>query len=529
MKKIIFSLALVALGLTGCTSFDDEHSEKYADGPAVALSLVTTQDSCFTFTVKPEEGTQYYSYAVTEDTEAADMDAATLLKDAIDVQIDGASIKYATQADTTVNMRNAKDVPLCKPNTSYVIYAVAANDKGMTGKVATLVVKTSDGNAPVVVDYDSGDSIAVAQFSEKIYRGEGALSCKYYAEWDVENPVTVPEEDIEWFISGSDAYFTVANLPAGAYVFFSWEEGAFVDSYGNKCPAMNSDFNWETGEIAGCGVHNTQVAWDILDEYVISPDSGSLIANYKDFKGVIKLPENVYRNDAFLETGDFSVIYTSSKKTSVVGLDADEWSVSGNTVTFTLPEAPAAGDIITVKIAKNVLFDVYGNGNNAYESTNETRWWKYFAMTKDMALGSFTFTTKMSSGNTYDFGTVTITEDPDRTNGLIIKDLFLEGSEVGGYYDLAAGEIYIDAYSVLGIYENTYGTITYSLSGKTEIPFTVNADGTITSTDFCVVACDTEYKEALGYLVKPTSSIFTPAASGAKASYKARKVKLSVK
>ena len=48
-------------------------------------------------------------------------------------------------------MRNAKtNAPLCSPNTSYVIYAVAASDKGVIGKVASQVVTTTDGETPVV-------------------------------------------------------------------------------------------------------------------------------------------------------------------------------------------------------------------------------------------------------------------------------------------------------------------------------------------------------------------------------------------
>ncbi|MGM9734044.1 MAG: hypothetical protein ACI3YT_07995, partial [Prevotella sp.] len=137
MKKIIFSLAVV-LGLASCNSWDDEHTQNYGDGPAVTIDLTTTADSTFTFTVNPAQGTNYYSYVVMEGTEAKEVDATSLLKLAVS-GITGRITKYSDAASVTENMRNAKNVPLCSPNTSYVIYAVAASDKGVVGEVASQV------------------------------------------------------------------------------------------------------------------------------------------------------------------------------------------------------------------------------------------------------------------------------------------------------------------------------------------------------------------------------------------------------
>ena len=58
--------------------------------------------------------------------------------------------------------------------------------------------------------------------------------------------------------------------------------------------------------------------------------------------------------------------------------------------------------------------------------------------------------------------------------------------------------------------------ITYSISGKDAIEFTINPDGTLTSTDFGVVACDENYESALGWWDKCSIAKFTPAnAAGA--------------
>lgn len=533
MKKLIYSLAVVLLGMTSCTSFDDEHSVNYGDGPAVSIDLTTTTDSTFTFTVNPAEGTQYYAYSVVEGEEAQDVSESSVLKKNLG-GISEAIVKYADAQSVTIDMRNAKKQPLCEPNTSYVIYAVAANDKGVTGLVKSLVVKTTDGKAPVLMPYeakdptDANDTTTTVTFSENVALGQGTVSASYFQEWGDGEPIAIPAEDINVAVNGKNVTFSVNNVPAGAYVMYSWAEGAFVDSFGNKCPAVKTQITDEG--IAGVYKRLPFVTWDItVDNF--TDKAGSLISDYKTFKGTLVFDQNIYRNDEEVKTGDISVIYSSSKKVSTIALTANQWSVSGKTLTFTLPELPAAGDIITVSIKANAITDINGNGNNAYTSTSKTMWWKYFAMTKDMALGTFDFSFTTAKG-TYQYGTITITENPEVKNGLIIKNLFLDGSEVEGRYDLNAGVVYVGAYNILGLVDNgnggNYGLITYSQSNQEEIAFTVNPDGTMTSVDFGIVACDETFESALGWYVKPLSSTFTPSkASAAKAVAAKKSVKKS--
>lgn len=523
MKKIIFSLAVV-LGLASCNSWDDEQTQNYGDGPAITIDLTTTADSSFTFTVNPAQGTNYYTYTVVEAAEAEEVDASLLLKNAIG-GIAGGIKKYSENASVTETMRNAKtNAPLCSPNTSYVIYAVAASEKGVIGKVASQVVTTTDGETPVVADMASTDSYAAVKFSENVALGDGSISGKYYLEWDPAFAAKdIAAEDIVTTINGSVVKFEVTNVPAGAYVFISWTEGAFVDSKGNKCPAMNSDFNITTGAIEGVNMHLANVAWDINPEN-IGPDAGSLISDYKTWQGTITFDENVYRNDYEVKAGDIYVKYVNSKKSTTIALDPTDWEVKDNVVTFRLPEAAGAGDIVTVGIKENVLFDICGNGNNAFVSSTDDAWWKYFAATKDMVIGNFKFNYVSAYDEEpqwYDGGTVTIEEDPkaEVENGIIIKNLYLEGSEIPGEYDLNSGKVYVYAYYELGIITTakaTYGLITYSLSDKDAIEFTINPDGTMTSNDFGVVACDENYESALGWWDKCSIAKFTPAnAAGA--------------
>ncbi len=531
MKKLIYSLAIALIGMTSCNSFDEEHSQTYGDGPAVSINLTTTADSTFAFTVNPAEGTGFYSYMVIPGKVNTSLTQEAILKNTPKTAISQGVIEYAKYASVSDDMRDDKNQPLCLPNTTYTIYAVAASTNGVMGKLTTLEVTTTDGEAPVMEPYeakdptDENDTITTVSFSEDVVRGEGAVTAAYYQEWGDGSLITIPAEDIKVTVSGNKVSFAVSNVPAGAFVLYSWGEGAFVDSFGNKCPATNTQITDEG--ISGVYKRLPTKDWSILDSN-LAPESGSLVDNYKTFQGTMTFDHDIFRDDELVATGDISVVYASSTKTSTIALKPSQWSVSGKVLTFTLPEEPAAGDIITVKVKAGVIFDVNGNSNKAYTSTSKTVWWKYFAMTKDMAIGNFDFKVTMSSGKTYNFGTVTIEEDPEEENGLIIKNLYLDGSVVGGRYDLNAGKIYIGAYYELGITTisgTEYGLLTYSLTGQDEIAFTVNPDGTMESSDFAIVACDTAYNEIQGWYIKALKATFSPVSSAAKGkTFSAKKV-----
>lgn len=528
MKKIIFSLAVV-LGMASCTTWDDEHTQSYGDGPSVAIDLTTTTDSTFTFTVNPAQGTNYYSYAVAPGSAAEDISAESVYKTLVPGAIASAITKYDKSASVTVNMRNAKGAPLCSPNTSYVVYAVAASDKGVVGKVTTIVVKTTDGKVPVAIDVPEdveGEEIAVT-FSESVQLQPGKVTAKYYREWDPEfKAIDVPSEDIIITVANNKAVFKVQNVPAGAYVFFSWPEGAFVDSFGNGCPAMNSDFNWSTGALQGVALHLTNKSWAIKASN-LSPEAGTLISDYTTFEGTMEFDEPVFRNDEEVKAGDISVVYTTKKKSLTIALDPADWSVSGNKVTFHLPEAAEPGAIITIKVKADVLFDICGNGNEAFETTSKDVWWKYFAATKDMVLGNFAFSYVSYFDDEpawYEGGNLTIKEDPERENGIIVSNFYLDDSELTGYTDIPAGKMYLDNMQIIGTFTNSKGT-TYGLAlinpfSDGPMEFGINADGTLTSSDVGICAYDETFTNKIGWW-----DVFAPAVFTKQTTAKAKTVK----
>jgi len=521
MKKLIYSLALVLMGLTSCTSFDDPVTENYGAGPAVDVNVTAANptDSAFVVTITPAAGTLYYAYLIEPADEAQKLDGYTLLKGGYSNTV----VKASDQAVTTINIDEAD------PNTTYQVYAVAANDKGIVGDVVVKSIKTTDALIPgdVGVKRDGANKAVVLTFHEAVTRGEGAVKAVYYKEWDILNPVELAADEFVVETNGNTVSFSAPEAPAGSYVCFSYEAGAFKDAAGNSCAALNSGLNMETGRFTGAYVHVDNVPFEVDDSCVTAPEDGALIAAAEDFVGKITFPFDVYRNDETVEAGDVCINLSNDSREATYKLSADQWSVEGNVLTFVLPVTPMGGDNITVSLVEGAVTDVYGNPNAAF--TSETSW-LFFAPTLDMILGMFDFGYYSSydeEPQLYNGGPVTISENPEKEGGLIIKGLFsdlVEGAELEGSFDLASGKLFIDAYQVLGTYTNskgtTYGLVLYSLTNEDLIEFTINADGTITSTDLGIVAYDETYENPLGWFEKASIAALSPKTDAAARSMK---------
>lgn len=511
MKKLIYSLAMVLVGLTSCTSFDDPTTENYGAGPSVDVTITagTPSDSAFTVVITPSAGSLYYAYAIGKSAAPQAIDSTTLYKGGYGNSV----IKVADKATTTINITDAD------PNTTYYVYAVAGSDKGIVGNMTVKGITTTDvlSPGPKNIQKDEDNAAVKLTFSEAIQRGEGAVTALYYKEWDILRPVEVPAEDLTVQVSGSSVIFAADNIPAGAYVCFSYEAGAFKDGKGNPCRALNSGLNDTTGEFSGAWVHVTNVPFEIDDDQVTAPEDGAIISNVEDFKGEITLDEDIYRNDETVEDGDLSVTYTSDSRVVTYKLTADQWSVSGNKINFVLPATPENGDYITFSMVEGAVTDVLGNPNAEYTSSAV---WKYstFKPTVADVLGTFNYAvTLKSNSKTYDLGNFTISEytgEDAEPGDVVISDLYMDGSKIYGYYDLETAQLYIQRYQALGTYVEegvTYGVVTYSMAGQKQIVFDITADGLV-STDFALAYTDAEFSSLLGYEVPEGLTVFAKAA-----------------
>lgn len=502
---------MVLVGLTSCTSFDDPTTENYGAGPSVDVTITagTPSDSAFTVVITPSAGSLYYAYAIGKSEAPQAIDSTTLYKGGYGNSV----IKVADKATTTINITDAD------PNTTYYVYAVAGSDKGIVGNMTVKGITTTDvlSPGPKTIQKDEDNAAVKLTFSEAIQRGEGAVTALYYKEWDILRPVEVPAEDLTVQVSGSSVIFAADNIPAGAYVCFSYAEGAFKDGKGNPCRALNSGLNDTTGEFSGAWVHVTNVPFEIDDKQVTAPEDGAIISNVEDFKGEITLDEDIYRNDETVEDGDLSVTYTSDSRVVTYKLTADQWSVSGNKINFVLPATPENGDYITFSMVEGAVTDVLGNPNAEYTSSAV---WKYstFKPTVADVLGTFNYAvTLKSNSKTYDLGNFTISEytgEDAEPGDVVISDLYMDGSKIYGYYDLETAQLYIQRYQALGTYVEegvTYGVVTYSMAGQKQIVFDITADGLV-STDFALAYTDAEFSSLLGYEVPEGLTVFAKAA-----------------
>ena len=523
MKKLIYSLAIILVGLSSCAKFDDPKTENYGVGPEVAVSIASAlpTDSAFTIQITPAAGATYYAYAIS--TAPAAVDSATLIKGGYGNTV----LNVNDQPSLTLNIKTAE------PNTTYYVYASACNDKGIVGKVASASIKTSDSGAPIPTasQASAANKAYLVQFNQNIFRGEGKVTAVFYKEYDFANPVQSENVDVQ--ISGRVTQLTAVDAPAGAYVLFSWEAGAFVDAVGNACGAFTSSVNPEGETISdifkGLWIRVPTTTWAITDDQFTAPKVGGTFPKWSEFEGVIEFAEKVYVIEDDVKDGDFVVTYTNNSRTVSYKLPKANVNfgvaedLSTQKVTFTLPAATQPGDKVTVSIAEGVFKDVLGNGNAAYAS--DKVFWISFAMTPDMALGTFELlyiSYYDEEGAVASLGNVTIEADPEVTNGIIIKDLFLKGSTIKGSIDLDECKIYIPDMQVLGTYKNskgtTYGLVFVTADGTDAAAFTVNADGTMVADGMWgVYAFDETFTTEVGWFDVAKASVFTPAKAAASA------------
>ena len=115
MKKYIYSLAMLVLGLVSCNSWDEAVTENYGDGPAIDVKVTEFTDSAFTFTLTPAAGTQFYNFIIdqNDESEVDALDAAALLKGSYG---NAANVKQVTAEAPTFTAQIKAE-----PNTTYQI------------------------------------------------------------------------------------------------------------------------------------------------------------------------------------------------------------------------------------------------------------------------------------------------------------------------------------------------------------------------------------------------------------------------
>lgn len=488
MKKLIYTLSASALMLGACTTFDSFESENYGDGPSVAIDVQAVTDSTFTFTVTPGSNTGYYSYLVTQESEASTLTASSLLKNAY-TGVANASISATATPVFTSDMRS-KGAPLCLPNTTYQIYAVAASKEGITGDITVVSVTTSDGVAPTVASFKAEDDGLLLTYSEAVtLQSVSGITAKYYGTKALSSPtagtLTVATVDAKTIkISSPEA-------PAGAYVSYKIPAGVVADLSGNlSTVSYSGDYNVRTHSFGDAHYQVPNKAFAITDDMITSPAVGSNIngASWSSFKGVFTLGANLYTN--LPTSSSIQLTYKVSGKTMTVDVPTSKWSVSGKTLNITFPSEPLADSEVSVSIKAGTIQDVYGNLNEAYTSGTL---WNIFTPSIDKVVGKYTFGgfEYYQNAEVSNQGPVTITLNDTIQNGVTLNNFIVTGSAVAGRYDASTGKVYFPGWAYLGLDPswNYYEMYLYeqASSGANELAFTLKPDGSLVADQEVVI------------------------------------------
>ena len=174
MKKYIIGLfSAICLMGAGCTEFEDFTPVDMGEGPAVTVTAEKTAVDAFKVTITPAEGTVYYSYIVTD--EAMTVDPDQLLQ----AKYEGSTLVKAAEKPSVSGTLSNQNL-----GATYYVYAVASNEKGVCGAVASASVELPDEEAPYLVNVPDGNKYkatnggrsVVLTFNETVVRGSGAIT-----------------------------------------------------------------------------------------------------------------------------------------------------------------------------------------------------------------------------------------------------------------------------------------------------------------------------------------------------------------
>ena len=235
MKKYIIGLfSAICLMGAGCTEFEDFTPVDMGEGPAVTVTAEKTAVDAFKVTITPAEGTVYYSYIVTD--EAMTVDPDQLLQ----AKYEGSTLVKATEKPSVSGTLSNQNL-----GATYYVYAVASNEKGVCGAVASASVELPDEEAPYLVNVPDGNKYkatnggrsVVLTFNETVVRGSGAITYDVtkgnltsYANGTIESVVINNESVTITLVGGVDEETQTVAAPYWEYT--AAQESDFTGTFG---------------------------------------------------------------------------------------------------------------------------------------------------------------------------------------------------------------------------------------------------------------------------------------------------------
>lgn len=426
MKKILFTILAAAAMSAACTKFVEDTTPTYDTAPKPELTGTVVSDTEITVTITAGEGSNFWGYAVLTGTPGASADklvANGYAKDAAvvlqgeDKLPQAAQMKYSEETKTVT-----LELTGLTPYTDYTVYAAAVTEMGVVSEVAELTLKTTDGTAPVVTDFDFSEEEEVLTFTITFndpvqLTGNGTAKAWFYAEnyYDESDMLilykeaAIPADHIS--ASGKNL---IVSVPASEYI-----PGAYVaitysaDIVKNGADAVNAAYEThligygEEGiEKQGIFGYYDYANWDFsLVDPATLPDEdegeGEMEGEEDEeeekvpvyFGDWTKLIMTVYSTSEYAladTTGDDEITIINTEASGrTVSYTASKYGVlTANTAGIMLSEAPAYGSTISFTVAEGSFCDIFGNVNNEFAAEDE--YYRSYGYTLNDILGSYT-------------------------------------------------------------------------------------------------------------------------------------------
>ena len=358
---------MAAIACTAEALAPAEASTPVLDAPGMSIKVLDAKDYSFSVEFAPTAEALAYAYVIT-DAPIAAPDSFAVYSLGYD-NVAAKRINTTTARNFTANLGEAEGIT---PNTKYFIYAVAANNQGNVGAVASATVTTSDTVAPDFTGFDFSDNQVLLVFTEDVSYDESKEITAQVQAWRY--PVGAPviaKTVASVQTAGNQALLTFEEIetPGMLYVV-NVPAGAFLDAVGQGTPAIESsivgvDSEDEENPYAPIFADGSVYGW-------IEPEEGGLECEsllpdvLVDANGYIKLVKTSTMLDRVASKSlDVITIHDGTSKSVTTSFHLESAPSYGALDLYTLgariPEIPERGDQIAFHIAKGALVDIYGN------------------------------------------------------------------------------------------------------------------------------------------------------------------------
>ena len=369
MKRIINTLALLSiLAVTAACDFDNKALAPAGESlapeavAALSISVEAVADSSFTVTFTPQDEVLAYSYVIS-DSEISSPDSSNvyaLRYSGLEAQ----RIVFEKNSTWTVNMENLE------PNSTYYIYAVAANAQNNVSSVFSTSVSTSDSVAPYIVEWAYEENQVAIAFSEAVsyVEGKDITATVFAGLYPTGSPVIASTKAKVQIVNGLYALLTFEEIEVPGSVYtVAIPAGAFKDAVGQATEdaVVSSILGYDDedelvfadGSIYGI-LENAEIEYEI--------GKSNLITNYNTYTPLIKTKQMISK--VMGNKCEAKIVYSAGGVTSTVEYNLGSAPYYGAMTYYDIVgkviEEPARGSQIYFTLLPEAVYDIYGNTNS---------------------------------------------------------------------------------------------------------------------------------------------------------------------